>query len=106
MLRPMCAQVAAGRSCYVHDAGTGAAVRQLDGGCAREVLHSPRVEGTRDGRLAFIGNADGALLAYDLRRARRRPSDSDVLFSSWRTFPGRCGHVRHSATLDSPSFQG
>ena len=32
-----------------------------------QVLHSPRVEGTRDGRLAFVGNADGGLVAYDIR---------------------------------------
>ena len=59
--------MAAGRSAYVHDIATGRPLRRYDSGSAREMLHSPRVEGTRDGRLAFVGNADGGLLAYDLR---------------------------------------
>ena len=37
------------------------------------MLHSPRVEGTRDGRVMYIGNADGALLAHDLRHAAVSP---------------------------------
>lgn len=60
-------QVAAGRSACVFDQSTYRALRRYDSGAVREMLHSPRVEGTRDGRLLFIGNADGALQAFDLR---------------------------------------
>lgn len=49
------------------DSDTGRALRRFDSGSERNVLHSPRVEGTRDGRLLFVGNAEGDLLAYDLR---------------------------------------
>ena len=60
-------QVAAGKHACVFDSGTGKALRRFDSGSERNVLHSPRVEGTRDGRLLFVGNAEGDLLAYDLR---------------------------------------
>ncbi|EIE19917.1 WD40 repeat-like protein [Coccomyxa subellipsoidea C-169] len=61
--------VAAGQSACVFDQSTCRPLRRYDSGAVREMLHSPRVEGTRDGRLLFIGNADGALQAFDLRRA-------------------------------------
>jgi hypothetical protein len=51
----------------VFEKSTGRLVRKYDSGATREMLHSPRVEGTRDGRLMFVGNADGALCAHDLR---------------------------------------
>ena len=60
-------KVAAGRSACTFDQNTCRALRRYDSGAVREMLHSPRVEGTRDGRLLFIGNADGALQAFDLR---------------------------------------
>jgi len=62
------AQVAAGPAAVVHDLSTGRVVRRYVS-CARAALHSPRVEGTRDGRTLFCGDAEGAVLAYDLRRA-------------------------------------
>ncbi|BDA51263.1 probable E3 ubiquitin ligase complex SCF subunit sconB at N-terminal half [Coccomyxa sp. Obi] len=65
--------VAAGRSACVFDQSTSRALRRYDSGAVREMLHSPRVEGTRDGRLLFIGNADGALQAFDLRQSKADP---------------------------------
>ena len=62
------AQVAAGAAAVVHDLSTGRILRRYLS-CARAALHSPRVEGTRDGRLLFCGNAEGAVQAYDLRCA-------------------------------------
>jgi len=49
--------VAAGPAAVVHDLSTGRVVRRYVS-CARAALHSPRVE-----------DAEGAVLAYDLRRA-------------------------------------
>ena len=60
-------QVAAGKSACIFDQTTCQPMRRYNSGAVREMLHSPRVEGTRDGRLLFIGNADGALQAFDLR---------------------------------------
>ena len=60
-------QVAAGRHACTFDLESGRPLRRFESGSERNVLHSPRVEGTRDGRLLFIGNAEGDLLAYDLR---------------------------------------
>ena len=60
-------QVAAGRHACTFDVESGRALRRFESGSERNVLHSPRVEGTRDGRLLFIGNAEGDLSAYDLR---------------------------------------
>ncbi|CAL8466377.1 g5913 [Coccomyxa elongata] len=65
--------VAAGRSACVFDQSTYRALRRYDSGSVREMLHSPRVEGTRDDRLLFIGNADGALQAFDLRQSKVDP---------------------------------
>ncbi len=70
----MCVQVAAGRHACTFDLESGRALRRFESGSERNVLHSPRVEGTRDGRLLFIGNAEGDLLAYDLRYAISVPS--------------------------------
>ncbi len=60
-------QVAAGKSACVFDQATCQLLRRCNSGSVREMLHSPCVEGTRDGRLMFIGNADGGLHAHDLR---------------------------------------
>ena len=59
--------MAAGRHACTFDLESGRALRRFESGSERSVLHSPRVEGTRDGRLLFIGNAEGDLSAYDLR---------------------------------------
>ena len=60
-------QVAAGRQACTFDLETGRPLRRFDSGSERNVLHLPRVEGMRDGKLLFVGNTEGNLLAYDLR---------------------------------------
>jgi len=65
--------VAAGAAAVVHDLSSGRVLRRFVS-CARAALHSPRVEGTRDGRTLFCGDAEGAVLAYDLRCGPRQAS--------------------------------
>ena len=60
-------QGAAGRHACTFDLETRRPLRRFDSGSERNVLHLPRVEGTRDGKLLFAGNAEGDLLAYDFR---------------------------------------
>ncbi|KAK9838471.1 hypothetical protein WJX81_001301 [Elliptochloris bilobata] len=83
--------VAAGSLAVVHDLGTGRILRRYVS-CARAALHSPRVEGTRDGRLLFCGNAEGAVLAYDLRIPSEAPAAS-----LWTG-----GAIVHALSFDDP----
>lgn len=69
-------QVAAGRQACTFDLETGRPLRRFDSGSERNVLHSPRVEGTRDGKLLFVGNAEGDLLAYDLRSSSQAAANT------------------------------
>lgn len=99
MCGAVAAQVAAGAAAVVHDLSTGRILRRYVS-CARAALHSPRVEGTRDGRLLFCGNAEGAVQAYDLRCA---PMLCRFPWDGVRRFPGSAAGVLHSQW--APDFQ-
>lgn len=67
-------QVTAGQMLHVHSLETGKCIAKYMHSAMKGALHwegdstAPlQMDGSRDGRMVFLGGADGALIALDLR---------------------------------------